>query len=135
MIRIIIVAFSVALLAVLGGMWFVGQQPEPVTVPPRALVGDESPFEYPIQLWDQAAEGESVVMVHVDPAGTVDSVYILESSGEAAFDSVALDGARTIRFEPGRSGDEAVSAWVRLPVRFQLPADPAVAQQNQESTP
>lgn len=84
---------------------------------PRPLY-EEPPFEYPVELWDEGVEGETVLMVRVAPQGGVDSIYVDASSGHAAMDSAAVRGARTIRFEPARRGTEAVEAWVRLPVRF-----------------
>lgn len=125
MTRFLIPAFGVAVLAVAGAVWLAGNAPPPPLMAPQPVVA-EPPFDYPLELWDRGVEGEAVVMVHVDRVGTVDSVYLLQSSGEAAFDSAATAGARVIPFRPGRRGDEAVDAWVRLPVRFRLP-DPAQA--------
>ena len=79
---------------------------------------ETSPFVYPERLWDEGVEGQAVVMVHVTTEGSVDSVYIRNTSGYEELDSAALQGARTLRFEPGRRGDDAVEVWVRLPVRF-----------------
>ena len=50
--------------------------------------------------------------------GDADSVFVHQSSGYPALDSAAVDAVRTMRFRPGRRGDERVVAWVRLPVRF-----------------
>ena len=88
------------------------QQPVPV--------GDRNPVEYPVSLWDQRLEGETVLLVHVDQRGDVDSAYVERTSGQAAFDSAALAGARQLRFTPGRKGDRYVAMWTRLPVRFAL---------------
>lgn len=93
-------------------------EPEPITEP-RSLAL-ESPFEYPVELWDTGVEGESIVMVHVTDTGSVDSVYVLQRSSHEAFDSAAVVGAYELRFAPGRRGDERIAMWVRLPVRFQL---------------
>ncbi|MFW6331350.1 MAG: energy transducer TonB, partial [Gemmatimonadota bacterium] len=79
------------------------------TTQPRAI-SVESPFEYPVALWDAGVEGETVVMIHVTDAGQVDSAYVLEPSGEAAFDSAALAGAYELRFAPARRGAERVAA-------------------------
>ena len=98
-----------------------GDDDAPVTLP--APLTDASPFRYPLELWDGRAEGEVVLMVHVDDMGAVDSVYVLTSSGEPAFDSAAVAGAPAIRYEPGRRGDDRVAMWVRVPVRFRMPAD------------
>lgn len=105
-------AVIVVLLAACGG-------DEPVTDPEPISV--ESPFRYPIEEWDANVEGEVVVMVHVTDLGDVDSVYVLESSGQAALDSAALEGARALDFAPGRRGDRRIDMWAKLPVRFHKP--------------
>ncbi|HSH46277.1 MAG TPA: energy transducer TonB [Longimicrobiales bacterium] len=130
--RVLVIAFGTAVLAVVAAVWFVRQGPAPEVVPPRAMM-EESPFEYPLALWDAGVEGESLVMVRVDAAGAVDSVYVLESGGEPAFDSAAVAGARTMTFLPARQGDAVVSAWVRLPVRFELPASPTFTRSESEA--
>lgn len=93
-----------------------GGAPQPVASP--ELVPGPSPFEYPLSLWDSDVDGTTELMVHVSVAGSVDSVYVERGSGYPAFDSAAVAGARTLRFSPGRRGDEAVPAWTRVPVRF-----------------
>lgn len=100
---------------------------EGVTEEPELLSLD-SPFTYPVQLWDEGTEGETVVMVRVTDMGGVDSVYVLESSGQPAFDSAAISGARELRFAPGRRDDRRVTTWARLPVRFTI--DGAAAHQT-----
>ena len=97
------------------------ERDEPVTDPETLTL--DSPFRYPIELWDEGVEGETVVMVHVTDTGGVDSVYVQRTSGHAAFDSAAVEGARQLRFAPGRRGDRRISMWARLPVRFRMPAD------------
>ncbi|MGK7312452.1 MAG: energy transducer TonB family protein [Candidatus Longimicrobiales bacterium M2_2A_002] len=87
--------------------------PRPISV--------ESPYRYPIDEWDGDVEGEVTVMVHVTAVGDVDSVYVLESSGEPALDSAALAGTRELEFAPGRRGDERIAMWAKLPVRFATP--------------
>lgn len=93
---------------------------EPVTDPEP--IPQESPFRYPVELWDAGETGETVVMVRVTEVGQVDSVYVLEPSGQAPFDSAAVAGARQLEFAPGRRGEEPVPTWARLPVRFSPPA-------------
>lgn len=85
---------------------------------PRVLPGP-SPVEYPVELWDLGLEGETTIMVLVNPTGGVDSVFVDRSSGFEDFDSAAVRGGRSMRFSPGRRGDDRVSVWVRVPVRFQ----------------
>jgi TonB family protein len=91
--------------------------PEEPIEPPRPLTA-ETPFEFPISLWDEGIEGETRLMVHVTSLGEVDSAYIKESSGYAEFDSAAVAGVGNLRFTPGRKGEKRVDRWVVLPVRF-----------------
>jgi TonB family protein len=92
----------------------------PPDVPPRQL--SESPFHYPEELWDARVEGETLLEIHVSSTGTVDSARVRETSGHAEFDSAAVTGARDLRFEPARRGNDSVAVRVLLPVQFQLPA-------------
>lgn len=95
---------------------------EPVPdIPPRQL--EASPFHYPEDLWDAEVEGETILRLMVTREGGVDSVRVERSSGYPAFDSAAVSGARDLRFEPARRGDETIPVWVLLPVEFELPAD------------
>jgi periplasmic protein TonB len=92
------------------------EQPETA---PRQLTG--SPFHYPEELWDAGEEGETVLRLYVDREGQVDTVQVERTSGYASFDSAAVAGARDLRFEPARRGEDPVGVWVLLPVQFQLP--------------
>ncbi len=89
---------------------------EPVQQPTPLF--ESAPVEFPLSLWDEGAEGETILMVHITPVGTVDSVYVHESSGYPQFDSAAVAGAQLLRFTPGKRGDRRVDMWARLPVRF-----------------
>jgi len=84
---------------------------------PSPLYG-EVPIDYPLQLWDQDMEGETLLRVRVTDTGQVDSVEVLESSGLAAFDSAAADGARELRFRPARRGGKRIQVWAKVPVHF-----------------
>jgi TonB family protein len=96
---------------------------EPPLEEPIPLTHD-SPFRYPIELWDAGIEGETLLRVRVTRTGGVDSAYVDVSSGHAQFDSAAVAGARDLRFAPARQGDKRIDAWVRFPVRFVQ--DPAI---------
>jgi periplasmic protein TonB len=91
---------------------------EPPT-PPQQV--SESPFHYPEDLWDAGVEGETILRLFVNTEGSVDTVQVDQPSGYEAFDSAAVVGARELRFDPARRGEEPVSVWVLLPVRFDLP--------------
>tara|TARA_Y100000758_G_scaffold134540_1_gene95209 strand:+ start:790 stop:1185 length:396 start_codon:yes stop_codon:yes gene_type:complete len=79
---------------------------------------DEMTIDYPLSLWDQAIEGETLLRVLVTEEGSVDSVEIFESSGHHAFDSAAVAGAIDLRFDPATQDGESIGVWVTLPVQF-----------------
>jgi periplasmic protein TonB len=84
---------------------------------PAPLYG-EVPIDYPIELWDSDVEGETLLRVRVTDMGRVDSVEVVESSGQAAFDSAAIAGARTMRFSPARKNGKRIEVWAEVPVHF-----------------
>jgi TonB family protein len=84
---------------------------------PRPLFA-EVPIEYPIHMWDQDMEGETMLRVRVDDTGGVDSVEVVESSGYEAFDSAAVAGAHKLRFEPARRDGKRIEVWAEVPVHF-----------------
>jgi TonB family protein len=84
---------------------------------PAPLYGDV-PIDYPIELWDQDIEGQTLLRVRVTETGQVDSVVVLESSGQGAFDSAAIAGARDLRFRPARRKGKRIVVWAEVPVHF-----------------
>lgn len=84
---------------------------------PRPLLG-QVPIEYPLHMWDQDMEGETLLRVRVGDTGVVDSVQVLESSGYASFDSAAVAGALELRFTPARRDGKRIEVWAQVPVRF-----------------
>jgi TonB family protein len=84
---------------------------------PAPLYG-EVPIEYPLHLWDQDLEGETLLRVRVTDVGQVDSVEVLESSGQTAFDSAAVEGAKEMRFTPARKDGKRIDVWAKVPVHF-----------------
>jgi TonB family protein len=91
---------------------------EPIERP--APMPGPTPFVYPVDLWDQKVQGETVLMVHVTELGAVDSVYVERTSGFSAFDSAATQGARRMRFSAGKRADKRVAMWTKVPVRFSM---------------
>jgi TonB family protein len=83
-----------------------------------ALLSREMPFRYPVRLWREGVEGEVLLRIHVTVAGTVDSVQLEQSSGHAELDSIALHGAKQLRYDPATEDEQPVAVWVVLPVRF-----------------
>ena len=98
---------------------------------PVPLYG-ENPIEYPLELWDQGVEGETILRVLVDPQGRVDSVEVKESSGHEDLDEAAVEGARELRFQPGRKNGERVEVWARVPVHFSKEPEPGTRPEEEE---
>ena len=76
------------------------------------------PIEYPLELWDQGIEGRCLLKVRVTDTGDVDSVVVVESSGQMAFDSSAIRGAKTLKFSPARKDGKRIEVWAQVPVHF-----------------
>lgn len=87
----------------------------------------EAPIDYPLDLWDQDIEGQTLLRVRVTDTGSVDSAVVIESSGHRAFDSAAIAGARDLRFRPASKNGERVEVWARVPVRFSKRPPPDTA--------
>lgn len=85
--------------------------------PPQAL-SDSTPFVYPVELWDEKISGETILLLRISELGEVDSVVVSTPSGFREFDSAAVQGARNMKFTPGKQGDRRVPMWTKLPVRF-----------------
>ena len=113
--RLAILALGVPALAACTGD---GEVEEP------APLGDATPIEYPLEMWDQGIEGETVLQVRVNELGEVDSVAVIETSGHGPLDSAAAEGARAMRFQPGRRNGRDVPVWVRIPVQFSRQSSP-----------
>lgn len=99
---------------------------------PRPLF-EESPVEYPADMWDRDVEGSTLVRVLVSEEGGVDSVVVAESSGYPSLDSAAVKGARAMRFAPARKDGEPLRVWARVPVHFLKDADSSLASPTNEA--
>ena len=91
----------------------------------RAGVARALAAAYPPSLKDSGVSGSVTVRLVVDARGRVLAPRVIEPSGHAALDSVALRTVEAIRFVPARRGGEPRPVWVELPLSFQPPA-PAV---------
>jgi protein TonB len=65
-------------------------------------------------------EGQVVLRVRVSPAGLAEGIELRHSSGFPRLDQAALEAVARWRFIPARRGAEAVSAWVLVPINFNL---------------
>lgn len=65
-------------------------------------------------------QGKVLLRVFVSAAGFAEKVEVKFGSGFARLDQAAHDAVSRWRFVPARRGDEAVAAWVQVPITFQL---------------
>jgi protein TonB len=95
--------------------------PAPV-VPPQFnadYLNNPAP-QYPALSRRLGEEGRVVLRVLVDERGLPARVELRSSSGHERLDAVALNTVRRWKFAPARRGDQAVSAWVLVPISFSL---------------
>jgi protein TonB len=65
-------------------------------------------------------EGRVVLRVYVGTDGLAEKVEIKNTSGFARLDAAAHDAVVRWRFVPARRGEQAVAAWVLVPIVFNL---------------
>lgn len=96
---------------------------EPAIVPPSfvaAYLNNPPPvYPYAAKLRRETGEVRLRVLVTVD--GSAGDVKIEKSSGSSSLDQAARDIVfRKWRFVPAKRGDEAIEAWVIVPIVFEL---------------
>lgn len=75
---------------------------------------------YPSLSRRMGEDGKVVLRVLVDPDGRPTQIEIRSSSDSPRLDRAAQDAVWRWKFIPARRGDEAVSAWVLVPIVFNL---------------
>lgn len=65
-------------------------------------------------------EGRVLLRVFVDPRGRAREVHIHSASGHVRLDRAAQEAVARWRFVPARRGEDAVGAWVLVPISFTL---------------
>lgn len=97
-------------------------EPAPV-IPPNfvaAYLNNPAPM-YPAMSIRLREEGTVMLLVLVSAAGSAEQVQVEQSSGFARLDDAAAEVVkRRWRFVPARQGEQAVAAWVRIPLSFEL---------------
>lgn len=78
------------------------------------------PPAYPMPSRRLREEGQVILKVLVSPAGQPARIELSRSSGSARLDRAAQDAVGGWRFVPARQGDQAVEAWVLVPIVFKL---------------
>ena len=100
--------------------------PEPAPVVPvtpplfNADYLDNPPPAYPALSRRLGEEGRVILRVLVSTAGSADEVEIRSSSGYSRLDEAARDTVRGWKFGPAKRGEQAVAAWVLVPISFRL---------------
>jgi len=96
---------------------------EPAVVPPNfvaAYLNNPGPA-YPYLSKREREQGTVMLRVLVSAAGRADQVLIERSSGHRRLDDAAQDVVqKRWRFAPARKGEETISAWVLVPIQFEL---------------
>jgi protein TonB len=75
---------------------------------------------YPSVSRIEGEQGTVILRVHVLATGLADRVEIHTSSGHDRLDKAARSAVARWRFVPARSGDQAVAAWVQVPIVYSL---------------
>jgi len=75
---------------------------------------------YPAMSRRLEESGKTVLRVYVEPGGRPSRIQVKASSGSPRLDQAAQDAVWRWKFVPARRGDEAVGAWVLVPIDFNL---------------
>lgn len=75
---------------------------------------------YPPLARRMGQQGKVVLRVLVNAGGDPAKVEVRASSGSDVLDEAALDAVKRWRFVPARKGEQAVDAWVLVPITFSL---------------
>ena len=76
--------------------------------------------EYPELARENGEEGKVLLHVLVTPEGHAKKVKLHRTSGSDSLDEAAAKAVRRWRFVPAKLGDQAVEAWVFVPIVFKL---------------
>jgi protein TonB len=95
----------------------------PVTPPLyNAAYLSNPPPDYPAVARRRGQEGVVLLSVLVSETGLPKEVKLARSSGTPILDDAALEAVKGWKFVPARQGEQAVAAWVEVPIRFRLEA-------------
>ena len=76
---------------------------------------------YPAELRKAKVEGVVTVVFVLDENGRVEDPRV-EKSSRPEFEKPALDAIRKWRFSPGLKGGQPVRTYIRVPMKFRVPA-------------
>ena len=78
------------------------------------------PPAYPAMSRRRGEQGTVILRVFVGADGAAQKVLVRTTSGYERLDQAAHDAVHQWRFVPARQGEQAVAAWVLVPIRFAL---------------
>lgn len=95
--------------------------PAPVTAPHvnADYLNNPKP-PYPASSRRLGEEGKVLLRVHVNSDGSVDKIELHHSSGFVRLDDSALNTLPDWKFIPARQGNQAIAAWIIVPISFNL---------------
>jgi protein TonB len=102
----------------LGGAAGVVMTDDTVDQPPRASF--QAPMVYPPRARAKGVEGYVVFSLLIGITGEIEQVQVIESYPEGVFDQAATDGINQWQFEPAMYQGQAVRAWAKQRIRFDL---------------
>ena len=86
---------------------------------PAAYLSHPKP-EYPQQSREDREEGLVVLRILISSEGRPLSIQLKKSSGFRALDAAAVSGVKRWSFTPATQNQQAVEAWIDIPIRFRL---------------
>jgi protein TonB len=100
--------------------------PPPIPDERPVMVNRTLPFHYPGALYARRLQGNVTLRLYVDRSGLTvpDSTRVEETSGQQAFDSAAVEGARGLQFVPAKLHGEPMGMTILFPVYFRHPDAP-----------
>ena len=89
-----------------------------VDQPPRATF--QAPMMFPPRARAQGIQGYVVLSLLIGITGEIEQLEIVESYPEGVFDEAATQGINQWKFEPAMYQGQAVRAWAKQRIRFDL---------------
>ncbi len=89
-----------------------------VDQPPRAAY--QAPMTYPPRARAKGVEGYVIFSLLIGITGEIEQLKVIESYPEGIFDEAATQGINQWQFEPAMYQGQAVRAWAKQRIRFDL---------------
>ena len=102
----------------LGGTEGLVMTDDTVDQPPRARF--QAPMVYPPRARAKGTEGYVVFSLLIGVTGEIEQMEIIEAYPEGVFDEAATQGLNQWQFEPAMYQGQAVRAWAKQRIRFDL---------------